>query len=428
MAMLKLLLAWCAVRLSSAALTCGAPAPDDGGSPFQNQANMEQQGWDLCNIGPPPDDRKFADDGAGGFSGRRSGSEPGSVSLTLRGNGLFTLVWGNDGPGDAEPVTLELRQGDGSLVFVQTLTGNGARETSANEAFEDGYVIKLSEVSATIFIESISFSSCDEPIVCPADQTEDPQPGGVSSTWSVTSWPSLPGAICSPGGAGTPGSPAGGTVLSDFTASFDAASTTTVECFAGVDAACNFTVTVGEPSLTCPSDITVEAESDAGAAVTFPDPSATNGFGFNCSSKSGDTFPVGSSAVLCYLTDLSEISCTFTVTVTIPADAKTLCDKLTYLDATLLGKSAKEVWKLCKKKELIKDFGLNDLSGPTVPDKSPAASVRSALVAAACALVALLVCALARSIVKGRLGNGRVQPSPLAVDRVGSEDEELIGT
>ena len=38
------------------------------------------------------------------------------------------------------------------------------------------------------------------------------------------------------------------------------------------------------------------------------------------------------------------------------------------------------------------------------------------------------VCALARSIVKGRLGNGRVQPSPLAVDRVGSEDEELIGT
>ena len=397
-------------------------------------------GWDLCNIGPPPDDRKFADDGAGGFSGseegdvfkgllgrfslgrlwglgssakfaglglrvevlglgsalggfqgRRSGSEPGSVSLTLRGNGLFTLVWGNDGPGDAEPVTLELRQGDGSLVFVQTLTGNGARETSANEAFEDGYVIKLSEVSATIFIESISFSSCDEPIVCPADQTEDPQPGGVSSTWSVTSWPSLPGAICSPGGAGTPGSPAGGTVLSDFTASFDAASTTTVECFAGVDAACNFTVTVGEPSLTCPSDITVEAESDAGAAVTFPDPSATNGFGFNCSSKSGDTFPVGSSAVLCYLTDLSEISCTFTVTVTIPADAKTLCDKLTYLDATLLGKSAKEVWKLCKKKELIKDFGLNDLSGPTVPDKSPAASVRSALVAAACALVALLV-------------------------------------
>ena len=50
MAMLKLLLAWCAVRLSSAALTCGAPAPDDGGSPFQNQANMEQQGRDLSGF------------------------------------------------------------------------------------------------------------------------------------------------------------------------------------------------------------------------------------------------------------------------------------------------------------------------------------------------------------------------------------------
>lgn len=87
--------------------------------------------------------------------------------------------------------------------------------------------------------------------------------------------------------------------------------TTSVACTAtnasGSDSA-SFNVTVydGAPTLTVPGDITAEATSPAGAAVTFA-VSATDAVDGTltptCSSSSGSTFPLGTTSVTCSVTD-----------------------------------------------------------------------------------------------------------------------------
>lgn len=78
------------------------------------------------------------------------------------------------------------------------------------------------------------------------------------------------------------------------------------------------------PSITCPSPITVDATSAAGAVVTYPTPTAIDNCGgpvtVSCVAPSGSTFPIGTTAVTCTATDTHSnmASCMFNVTVRAP--------------------------------------------------------------------------------------------------------------
>ena len=104
---------------------------------------------------------------------------------------------------------------------------------------------------------------------------------------------------------------------------------TTVSCTA-TDAAGNvaaaplFTVTVQDttpPTLTLPSDITVEADSGSGKVVTYSasaSDAVSGSLPANCSPASGSTFPIGTTTVNCSATDGAGKSAngSFAVTVT----------------------------------------------------------------------------------------------------------------
>ena len=98
----------------------------------------------------------------------------------------------------------------------------------------------------------------------------------------------------------------------------------------GASSQCTATVTVVDttpPTITCPSNITVELASDAGAAVTFPTPSATDNCGVAsvvCVPPSGSVFPIGTTTVTCAATDSStnKANCTFIVRVVPPPTAR----------------------------------------------------------------------------------------------------------
>ena len=85
--------------------------------------------------------------------------------------------------------------------------------------------------------------------------------------------------------------------------------TTTVECSATDNFANSafgtFTVTVvtGPPTLTLPSDFTVEATSAAGAVVTYT-ATADENAPINCNPASGSTFPLGTTTVNCSATNI----------------------------------------------------------------------------------------------------------------------------
>jgi hypothetical protein len=75
------------------------------------------------------------------------------------------------------------------------------------------------------------------------------------------------------------------------------------------------TVSGGAPVLTLPQDITADATSPAGAAVTYA-VSATDEGVVTCNPASGSTFPLGTTAVLCTATNATGTSSgTFNVTV-----------------------------------------------------------------------------------------------------------------
>ncbi|MBK7409119.1 MAG: HYR domain-containing protein [Saprospirales bacterium] len=93
---------------------------------------------------------------------------------------------------------------------------------------------------------------------------------------------------------------------------------------AGNSGACQQCITVADeeaPDITCPEDVTIEAETGATAAVVeFGNAEATDNCGntsLTCSYTSGAEFPIGATEVTCTATDDAgnSISCTFMVTV-----------------------------------------------------------------------------------------------------------------
>jgi hypothetical protein len=169
------------------------------------------------------------------------------------------------------------------------------------------------------------------PVVTPpANQTAE----ATSSAGAVVSYPNAT-AVDNVDGPLTPTClPASGTTF--------ALGVTTVTCSA-TDAAHNtgtatFTVTVHDttpPQITgTPADVTVEATSSSGAAVSYTKPTATDlvdgAVTVSCAPASGSTFALGTTTVTCTATDAhsNTVTSTFHVTVqdttkpqiTVPAD------------------------------------------------------------------------------------------------------------
>lgn len=84
---------------------------------------------------------------------------------------------------------------------------------------------------------------------------------------------------------------------------------------------CEFNVVVNQgqgnpPSITCPTNITVNTCSNTCQVVGYPSPTVVNGVLTGCTPPSGYCFPIGTSTVTCRATNACGSSvCTFTVTV-----------------------------------------------------------------------------------------------------------------
>jgi hypothetical protein len=100
--------------------------------------------------------------------------------------------------------------------------------------------------------------------------------------------------------------------------------TATVTDGLGRTSSCTFTVTVQDtnaPELTCGADLVAEATSPGGAAVSFPQPSASDAVtpapSVSVSHASGSTFPLGTTQVTASATDQAgnTSTCSFTITV-----------------------------------------------------------------------------------------------------------------
>lgn len=154
-------------------------------------------------------------------------------------------------------------------------------------------------------------------VSCPANivKSTDPNQCSTTATYTATANDNCDGPL-------TPTcAPASGSTFQK--------GVTTVTCMATDSSkntgSCSFTVTVNDtqpPSITCPANITTNADpNQCSAVVTYPAPTVSDncpGVGApTCSPASGSSFPAGTTTVTCSVTDSSNntASCSFTVTV-----------------------------------------------------------------------------------------------------------------
>jgi hypothetical protein len=146
-------------------------------------------------------------------------------------------------------------------------------------------------------------------IICPNNITQpnDPNQCGAIVTFAPTSNGTCGVVVCSPASG-----------------SFFPVGTTTVTCNTTQGSSCSFTVKVNDtqpPTISCPSNITVNNDpGQCGAVVTFAPTASDNcpGVTSSCTPASGSVFPIGTTTVTCKATDASgnmSANCTFTVTV-----------------------------------------------------------------------------------------------------------------
>jgi uncharacterized repeat protein (TIGR01451 family) len=198
-----------------------------------------------------------------------------------------------------------------------TLISNTASVSSAtNEVFQDN--------NSATYTTSVSSAAAPPPctVICPSSVVTNnsgaANPCSVIASYGAASTTGncvdpdsgvTPAVVCSPpSGSGFP------------------VGVTNVTCSSGGNT-CSFTVTVNEtrapvtPTITCPSDVTVdETSSGAGSAiVSYASPTTTgNCVTVVCSPPSGSSFPVGTTAVNCTGTDSANTAaapCSFNVTV-----------------------------------------------------------------------------------------------------------------
>lgn len=145
------------------------------------------------------------------------------------------------------------------------------------------------------------------------------------SSISVNNTPGQDGAVVTYNPPTTSGS-CGAVSSVPASGSFFGIGTSTVTASNESGDSCSFTVTVLDnenPTITCPSDVTiVEDTPGGGAVVNYPPPAAQDNSGdnvtVNCNPASGSTFSAGTTGVACTATDASgneSNACQFSVTV-----------------------------------------------------------------------------------------------------------------
>jgi uncharacterized repeat protein (TIGR01451 family) len=258
---------------------------------------------------------------------------------------VYSLVVTNLGPDaassvvvtDALPATLSFvsastSQGSSSgpnpLIFsLGSLNANSSATITITTKVllsTDGSIVNTATVSSTTLdpvstnntasVKSTVIDTNSPVITCPADITVSTSPG-------------LCGAVVNFAATATDDEPNLVLTYSPQPGSFFNKGTTTVTCTAtdpnGNSSSCNFHVTVQDtepPKITCPSDITTNADPGVCAAVVKFVVSASDNCSVAsvvCSPPSGSSFPVGTTLVTCTATDSSGnmSSCSFNVTV-----------------------------------------------------------------------------------------------------------------
>jgi hypothetical protein len=191
-------------------------------------------------------------------------------------------------------------------------------------------------------------------IICPADLTDVPtDPGRCYATGVSLGTPT----ICDNCNAAS--------VTNDAPAQFSNGPTTviwTVTDTNGNTAQCTQSVTVADyenPTITCPANITINATSPAGTAVSFAPTASDNCSVANvsCSPASGSTFAIGTTTVTCQAIDGSANTntCTFTVTV-----ERAAIDPDQYIIVCYNGGDTKRI----KYRDFVKDNGRHYTLGP----------------------------------------------------------------
>jgi hypothetical protein len=219
--------------------------------------------------------------------------------------------------GSAPPVTQATNDPTGANVSYVSPTATDLGESltvNCTPASGSKFVIGVTDVKCTAddgrgntnevhFNVTVTLTDSESPTFTnvPSDSTtEATGPGGAAVSWTI---------------AATDNVDANPTINCDHTSgSTFAIGTTTVHCRA-TDTAGNFTdaapfnVTVQDttpPTLSLPGDQNVETEDPGGAAVTYSVSASDIVSGSitpSCNHASGDTFPVGTTAVHCTATD-----------------------------------------------------------------------------------------------------------------------------
>jgi len=153
----------------------------------------------------------------------------------------------------------------------------------------------------------------DPTITCPADLTVDTDAGVCEAvvTWTTpTAVDNCPGATVTSTANSSDTFPLGTTTV-----------TYTVTDAIGNTTTCSFDVTVNDtenPTITCPADIEASTDCDS-AVVSWAVTSSDNcpGEMVVCTSNPGDTYPLGTTTVMCTVTDAAgnTATCDFNITV-----------------------------------------------------------------------------------------------------------------
>jgi uncharacterized delta-60 repeat protein len=180
-------------------------------------------------------------------------------------------------------------QADGKILVAGSINTSGQSDS-------DFFVARFS-------------NGLDCTINCPANKT---QSNDLNQCGAVVTYanPSETGTQCG-----------GGVMCSPASGSFFPVGTTTVNCSDSAGPTCSFTVTVNDtqnPTITCPSNITVPGSSCQNVSYTTPTPSDNcSGATASCLPASGSCFAVGTTTVTCTAKDaaMNMATCTFTVTI-----------------------------------------------------------------------------------------------------------------